>query len=157
VGDERLTVAQVMRKIEYDSKGAPVYVLKYVDGEGTVRTLNSFVVVRTYGDKELKDMVVYDIHNANRKASQKPLFHVDRRTGAKRAELLVNSHIVGSLHGVPNTFWSGSDTSMGCDSEQPELRQNSVNMRLTERPFESNEQAMDLIEFAQERFNEFDA
>jgi hypothetical protein len=30
-------------------------------------------------------------------------------------------------------------------------------MRLTEKPFESNEQAMDLIEFAQEGFNEYDA
>lgn len=148
-GGKRLTVADMIREIGLDPKGEPVYLIKFVDGQGGVHTSNSIAMVRTVNGSE-NELYVIDMHSKIRKGALKTIFHLDRKKAAEMEAVLINDHILSSPNAIHNYYYSGAETSMGCDLNREWGMRNELTMTLLERPYEDKEQAREIIEFAQD-------
>lgn len=150
-GDERISVSDMICEIGFDPMGSEVFLVKFVDDQGGVHTANSIAMIRTVTDEE-NELYLIDIHTKGRHGAPHTIFHLDKKKAAKMDNLLINDHIVSSPNKIHNYFWSGDNYSMGCDSNREWRLSNEITMNVYENPYESKQQARELIEFAQEGF-----
>jgi len=153
LGNERLSVGDVLSRTEIDPRGAEVFVIKYLSEDG-VHLCNSIAIVREGEDSDSRDLWVIDIRKKGiADKTHMTVFHANQKTSTSRGDFVLNDHILAQ---AGRRFISWAESSLGCDKDRfyTSGRQNYLEIRLATNPFVSKEQAEAVIEFAHEKFEQ---